>query len=72
VVAKRARTRNRRAPRVAGLQAERSDAPAARATRPAAALKVVAANAEELAAHEAMLERIAKQSGGQRSFRALP
>ena len=50
-------------------QAERTEVPAARATRPAAALKVVTANTEEIAAHEAMLERIAKQSGGKCLFR---
>jgi DNA polymerase-3 subunit epsilon len=53
-------------------QAERTDVPAARATRPTTALKVVTANTEEIAAHEAMLERIAKQSGGKCLFRALP
>ena len=51
-------------------RAERAAAPAARAARPAAPLAVVAANAEEIAAHEAMLDRIAKQSGGKCLFRA--
>lgn len=51
-------------------RAEQASAEQVRATRPATALKVVPANAEELAAHEAMLDRIAKQSGGKCLFRA--
>jgi len=45
--------------------------PGPRAERPAAVLPVVMANDEEMQAHEAMLERIAKQSGGKCLFRTL-
>jgi DNA polymerase-3 subunit epsilon len=41
-----------------------------RVARPAAALPVVQAAAEELAAHEAVLERIAKASGGRVLFKS--
>jgi DNA polymerase-3 subunit epsilon len=53
-----------RAPAIVSLK------PPQRAPRPAAALPVVQAAGEELAGHEAVLERIAKASGGRVLFKS--
>lgn len=58
--------------RGSGAGSAGASAPVVRAARPAGELPVIEPTAAELAAHEALLDRIAKASGGRCLFRDAP